>query len=65
MHSIADLEESMKRSTVLGAKGKLSNFERKRLLAIGFEVGDDDVKPIVPKLPALKEQAEAVRPARG
>ena len=59
MHSIADLEESMKRSTVLGAKGKLSNFERKRLLAIGFEVGDDDVKPIVPKLPALKEQTEA------
>ena len=57
MHSIADLEESMKRSTVLGSKGKLSNFERKRLVAIGLEVGDDS--PDVPKLPALKEKAEA------
>ena len=41
MYSINELEDSLKRPTVMGAKFKLALFDRKQLGKIGLEVGDE------------------------
>ena len=76
MYTINELEDSLKRPTVMGAKYKLALFDRKQLGKIGLEVGDEPPpaainppadKPEVTALPdgATDDKAEGASLAAG